>query len=466
MKWQIVAQQVAYPNRFEVRKAILSQLTAGCFMDHVDTLIAARWIVPIEPFGTVLDRHAIAIRDGRIVAIEPEQQARERFAATRIVSRPTHVVLPGFVNAHTHGAMTLLRGAAESNRFEHWLQTQVWPLEQRWMDAEYVRDGTELAIADMLTSGTTCFADMHLFPEVVAQTAAEAKMRACIGTPIVDFATAWAGSVDEYFDKGLRLHDEYRNDPLISTMLAPYAPWAVEDATLRRVQRLADELELPVTMHVNEATRDNPPGAERAVARLERLGLLSPLLTAIHMIHTTAEDLERVARAGISIAHCPQSNLKLGNGIAPIAAFLQHGVNITLGTDGAASNNDLSMLDEMRTAALLASGTAGAQGPTMGAHDWLRIATLNGARALCLADQIGSLQPEKWADLCCIDLHRAHTQPVHDPAAQIVYAASRDQVSDVWVAGRALVEDRSLIHLDLEDLMRRAQLWQTRISTP
>ena len=226
-------------------------------MDHVDTLIAARWIVPIEPFGTVLEHHAIAVRAGRIVAIEPEQRARERFSATQEISRPTHVVLPGFVNTHTHGAMTLLRGAAENSRFDEWLKSQVWPLEQRWLDAEYVRDGTELAIADMITSGTTCFADMHLFPEVVAQTAAESKIRACIGSPIVDFATVWAGSTDEYLDKGLSLHDEYRNDPLIATMLAPYAPWAVSDATLRRVQRLADELESPVAMHVNEALSEN-----------------------------------------------------------------------------------------------------------------------------------------------------------------------------------------------------------------
>jgi 5-methylthioadenosine/S-adenosylhomocysteine deaminase len=433
-------------------------------MDHVDTLIAARWIVPIEPEGVVLEHHAIAIRDGRIVAIEPEKSARERFAADRVVARPTHVVLPGFVNAHTHAAMTLLRGAAESSRFEHWLKQQVWPLEQRWLDAEYVRDGTELAIADMITSGTTCFADMHLFPEVVAQTAAEAKIRACIASPIVDFATAWAGSTDEYLEKGLRLHDEYRNDPLVTTMLAPYAPWAVSDTTLSRVQRLADEMESPVAMHVNESPSDNEPGAERAIARLERLGLLSPLLTAIHMVHVTDDDLERAARGGISVAHCPQSNLKLGNGIARVSAFRQHGLNVTLGTDGAASNNDLSMLDEIRTAALLATGTPREANASMGAHDWLQIATLNGARALCLADQIGSLVPGKWADLCCVDLSRPHTQPVHDVAAQLVYAASRDQVTDVWVAGRALLNEGTLTQTDIADVVRRAQLWQTRIS--
>lgn len=433
-------------------------------MDHVDTLIAARWIVPIEPKGMVLEHHAIAIRDGRIVAIEPDEIAKKRFAAARFVSRPTHVLLPGFVNAHTHGAMTLLRGAAESSRFEHWLKQQVWPLEQRWLDAEYVRDGTELAIADMITSGTTCFADMHLYPEVVAQTAADAKIRACIASPIVDFATGWAGSTDEYLDKGLKLHDEYRNDPLVSTMLAPYAPWAVSDATLSRVQRLADELEAPVAMHVNESPSDNEPGAERAIARLERLGLLSPLLTAIHMVHVTDDDLTRAANGGISVVHCPQSNLKLGNGIARISAFRRHGINVTLGTDGAASNNDLSMLDEMRTAALLATGTPREASAAMDAHDWLQIATLNGARALCLGDQIGSLVPGKWADMCCVDLSRPHTQPVHDVAAQLVHAASRDQVTDVWVAGRALLDDGTLTQIDVADVVRRAQLWQQRIS--
>lgn len=431
-------------------------------MEHVDTLIAARWVIPIEPFGIVLEHHAIAIRDGRIVAIEPENRARARFDPARVVTRPTHVLLPGFVNTHSHGAMTLLRGAAESSRFDHWLKDQVWPLEQRWMDAEYVRDGTELAIADMITSGTTCFADMHLFPEVVAQTAAESKMRASIASPIVEFATVWAGSIDEYLDKGLRLHDEYRSDPLISTMLAPYAPWAVDDATLQRVQRLADELESPVTMHVNEAANEH--SGERSIARLERMGLLSPLLTAIHMVHVDADDLERASRGGISVVHCPQSNLKLGNGIAPIREMREHGINVTLGTDGAASNNDLSMLDELRTAALLASGTTLGRSAPMTAHDWLQVATLNGARALCLGDQIGSLVQDKWADLCCIDLNRAHTQPVHDVAAQVLYCVSRDQVSDVWVAGRALLEAGMLTQMDIADIIRRAQLWHARIS--
>jgi 5-methylthioadenosine/S-adenosylhomocysteine deaminase len=432
-------------------------------MEQVDTLITARWVVPIEPAGCILDNHIVAIRQGRIVAIEPEAGAANRFAARERIERRAHVLLPGFVNTHTHAAMTLLRGAAESSSFERWLNHEVLPLERRFIDPEYVRDGTDLAIADMLTSGTTCFLDMHLFPEVAAESVSAAKIRACIGLPVVDAPTLWAGSPDEYLDKGLRLHDEYRDDPLVTTALAPYAPWAIGDATLARVRRLADELELPMTMHVNETSAEGLTSAESAIARLERLGVLSPLFTAVHMVHVARNDLERMARAGAHVAHCPQSNLKLGNGVCPVPAMRELGINVTLGTDGAASNNDLSMLDEMRTAALLANGGL-TDGPAPTAHQWLETATLNGARALGLGDAIGSIVPGKWADLCCIDLDRPYTQPVHDVAAQVLYACSRDQVSDVWVAGRAVVGEGRVTTLDVPALLERARHWQRRIA--
>jgi 5-methylthioadenosine/S-adenosylhomocysteine deaminase len=432
-------------------------------MERIDTLISAAWVIPIEPTGVVLTDHALAIHHGRIVAIEPRERALARFEPTEHIDRPSHVLLPGFVNAHTHAAMCLLRGAAESGAFDHWLKREVWPLEQRWIDAQYVRDGTELAIADMLTSGTTCFGDMHLFPDIVAETVSAARMRACVGLPVIDVGSVWAGSVGEYLDKGLQLHDDYRDDPLITTALAPYAPWAVSDATLTRVRRGADELELPMMMHVNETRAQMRSATESTFARLERLGLLSPLLTAVHAVHLDADDIERARRGGISVAHCPQSNLKLGNGAAPVPLLWEAGLNVALGTDGAASNNDLSMLDELRSAALLARGIY-PDATALSAHDWLRCATLNGARALGLGDTIGSLRIEKWADVCCIDLARPHTQPVHDPAAHIVYAASRDQVSDVWVAGRSLLRDGVLAHIDVPVLLARAERWRERIA--
>lgn len=433
-------------------------------MDNIDTLISARWIVPIEPVGRVLEHHALAIKAGRIVAIGPTDELARTFVAEVRIDRPNHVLLPGFVNAHTHAAMTLLRGAAESASFERWLKTQVSPLEKRWIDAEYVRDGTELAIADMLTSGTTCFADTHLYPEIVAQTVADAQMRACVGLPVIEQPTSWAGSAGECLEKGLRLHDEYRGDPLVTTSLAPYAPWALSDETLLRVRRAADELELPMTMHVNETPTDAMHGEERTIARLQRLGVLSPLLNAVHMVHVDDSDIDACAAAAVSVIHCPQSNLKLGNGVAPVARFNTRDINVAIGTDGAASNNDLSMLDEVRTAALLARGFHTAH-VGIEAHEWLRFATLNGARALGLGEVIGSLTPGKWADLCCVDLARPYTQPVYDVAAAIVFAASRDQVTDVWVAGRALVSDSRLTRLDQADLLERAERWRTRITT-
>lgn len=432
-------------------------------MDTIDSLICARWVIPIEPVGRVLEDHAVAVKDGRIIAVGARDELANAFSASTIVERPNHVLLPGFVNGHTHAAMTLLRGAAESASFERWLRGQVWPLEQRWIDAEYVRDGTALAIADMLTSGTTCFGDMHLFPEVVAQTAADLHMRACIGLPVVEQATSWAESAGQCLEKGLKLHDEYRGDPLITTSLSPYAPWALSDETLIRVRRAADELELPMTMHVNETPDDAMSGNERTIARLARLGMLSPLLTAVHMVHVDDSDIDACAQAAVSVVHCPQSNLKLGNGVAPVARFKTGDINVALGTDGAASNNDLSILDEMRTAALLARGFHSAH-VGIDVHEWLRFATLNGARALGLGEVIGSLTPGKWADICCIDLARAHTQPVYDVAAHIVFAASRDQVSDVWVAGRALVRNGRLTRLDEAELLARAERWRTRIT--
>lgn len=426
-------------------------------MEQVDLLITARWVIPIEPADTVLDRHAIAIRQGRILAVLPIAEAQSRYSATERIDLPSHVVLPGFVNAHTHAGMTLLRGVAESLGFDAWLKEKIWPLEQRWLDAEFVRDGVELAIAGMVASGTTCFAEQYFYPDVIAQTASQMHMRACVGTPVVELATSWAANADECLNKALGLHDDYRDDPLITTAFAPHAIYSVAESVLARLRRAADEIEAPVMMHLHES-----PGEvavpERPIAALERLDFLTPAFSGVHMTQLTGDDIERVVRSGMSVVHCPQSNLKLENGQCPVARLLERGVNVALGTDGAASNNDLCMLDELRTAALLA-------GNKVSAHQWLRIATLNGARSLNLAEDIGSLTPGKWADLCAIGLDDIHTQPVHNPAAAIVYAANRDNVSDVWVAGTRLLAKGELTRYDTAAILTRAAAWQTRMSS-
>ena len=435
-------------------------------MESIDTLVCARWVLPVEPDVAALDDHAVAIRGGRIVALLPTDEARARFEASEIVERPHHALLPGFVNAHTHAAMTLLRGRAENVSLGPWLRETVWPIEQRWVDPEYVRDGTELAIAEMLRAGVTCFGDMHLWPEVVARTAAESHMRASVGLVVVESATRWAEGPTEYIEKGLALRDEYRGDPLVSTFFAPHAPYTVEDATLLRIRRLADELEIPVAMHLHESTWEIAQSCERhglrPLERLKKLGLANPLLVAVHLTQVEASDIDCIAVAGAAVVHCPQSNLKLGNGVCPVTALLERGVTVALGTDGAASNNDLDVLSEMQTAGLLASGVSGRPGSLV-SRDLLRMATLEGARALGLGDTTGSLVAGKWADLCCLDLRTPRSWPVHDVAATIVYASSAGQVTDTWVAGRRVFANDTLPYLDEAAVLERADAWRTRI---
>jgi 5-methylthioadenosine/S-adenosylhomocysteine deaminase len=435
-------------------------------MESVDTLLSARWIIPVEPSTRVLESHSIAIRDGRIVAVVPTSAAERRFSATQTIDRPEHVVLPGLVNAHTHAPMTLLRGCAEDRLLMPWLQDVVWPLEQRWLDPEFVHDGAQLAVAEMLRAGVTCFGDMYFWPDVVARTAAESHMRAAMGIVVVDAPTAWCATADEYFDKGLRLHDEYRGDPLISTFLAPHSPYAVGDESLRRIARLADELELPVMTHLHESMDEINRSIERhgcrPLARLQRLGLVTPQLIAVHFVQASDEDIETLAVAGASVVHCPESNLKLGNGVSPLPKLLEHGVAVALGTDGAASNNDLDVLAEARTAGLLAAGISGTPG-TVRAADLLRLATLEGARALGLGDSTGSIVAGKWADLCCIDLSPARSQPVHDVMTTLVYSCNSSQVTDTWVAGRHLYGDDTLFYVDEARLRETTESWRRRL---
>ncbi len=365
-------------------------------MEAVDTLVTARWVLPVEPDERVLDDHAVAIRGGRVVAVLPAAEARVRFDAAEILERPHHVLMPGLVNAHTHAAMVLLRGRAENLLLGPWLRSAIWPLERRWVDPEYVRDGTELAIAEMLRGGVTCFSDDHLWPEVVAQVSAGLHMRASIGLVVTEAATSWATTADEYIDRGMRLRDEYKGDPLIATHFAPHAPYSVTDATLTRVRRLADELDLPVAIHLHESAWEVDQGVQkfgrRPLARLAALGLASPQLVAVHMTQVDDQDLDTLAQSGASVVHCPESNLKLGNGVCPLPRLLGRGVRVALGTDGAASNNDLDVLAEARTAGLLASGVSASPGSLV-PSDLLRMATLEGARVLGLGDVTGSLVP-------------------------------------------------------------------------
>jgi len=428
--------------------------------------VHAGWVIPVQPDGTVLERHTLVIDGTQIAAIVPTAEWRNESGATEIDCR-RHVLVPGFVNAHTHAAMSLFRGMADDLPLMEWLEGHIWPAEARVAGREFVRDGTRLAAAEMLAGGTTCFNDMYFFGDEAAAAAIEAGIRAVIGLIVIGFPSAWASDVDEYFRKAEAVHDQYRGHPLVTSAFAPHAPYTVDDAALTRVATLAEELDVPVHMHVHE-TAGEIEGAlathgARPLRRLEGLGLLSPRLLAVHMTAVDEDEYELLARTGVSVVHCPESNLKLASGFCPVARLLGAGVNVALGTDGAASNNRLDMLGELRSASLLAKGVSG-DPCALPAAQALRMATLSGARALGLDHAIGSLEVGKLADLVAVDLSALGTQPIYDPLSQLVYASQRSQVSDVWVGGRHLVRQGELTTLDSDELRASASAWRARIA--
>jgi 5-methylthioadenosine/S-adenosylhomocysteine deaminase len=437
-------------------------------MQHCDTLIMAGWCLPVAPDNLVLTEHAVAINDGKIIDLLPASEARQRYRAGVLVQRPDHILIPGFVNAHTHAAMSLLRGIADDMPLELWLTEGVWPVENRWNSAEMVRDGTRLAIAEMLLSGCTCFSDQYFFPEIVAETAVDLHMRAMVGTPVIEFATAWADSAAQCLSKAADLvHDPYADHPLISSCFAPHSTATVSDESFTELRVLADQLDTRIQIHLHESAQEienelNSSG-KRPIARLQDLGLVNASLMAVHAVHVTDEEIALFADAGVAVAHCPRSNLKLADGIAPIAAYKEAGVTVALGSDSAASNNVMDMLGEMRTAALLAKAQA-QDATAIPAAQALRMATLDGAESLGLADSIGSIEAGKWADLACVDLRHINSQPVYDPISQLVYTVQPHQVSDVWVAGKHQVDNGRLTHIDVDDLLQRTSEWQHRIA--
>jgi len=434
---------------------------------QVDTLIHARWIIPVEPESVTYEHHSLAIDGGRIVDLLPTELARQKYTATQVEELADHALLPGLINCHTHAAMTLLRGIADDLQLMDWLQHHIWPLEQRWVSEAFVRDGTELAIAEMIRGGTTCFQDMYFFPEVAAQQAILHGIRASIGLIVVDFPTVWAENGDAYIEKGLALHDQLRHEPLITTAFAPHAPYTVSDAPLKKIRMLADELELPVHIHVHETRheveQEQAKTGMRPLQRLHELGLVTPSLMAVHMTQLSGEEMDLLRDSGAHVVHCPESNLKLASGFCPVAELLARGVNVALGTDGAASNNDLDLFGEMRTAALLAKAVAN-DASALPAMTALKMATINGAKAIGIDRETGSLEIGKAADVIAVDLSELETQPLYCPISQIVYAASRRQVSDVWVAGKRLLKHRELTTIDLAALTEKISQWRQRLS--
>jgi 5-methylthioadenosine/S-adenosylhomocysteine deaminase len=432
----------------------------------LDLLLLPTWLVPVEPAGVVLKQHGVGIRDGRIAFIGPRAAAL-KLSASEVRELPGMLLSPGLINAHGHAAMSLFRGLADDLPLMTWLEKHIWPAEAKWVDEAFVRDGTDLAIAEQLKGGITCFSDMYFYPKVASDCVHNSGMRAQIAIPILDFPIPGAGTADEAIRQGIELFGDLKHHPRIKITFGPHAPYTVCDANLEKIRVIAEELDAAIHMHVHETAFEVQQAVEqtgeRPLARLGRLGLLGPRFQAVHMTQISEDDLALLVESNTSVIHCPESNLKLASGFCPVERLWQAGVNVAIGTDGAASNNDLDLLGETRTAAMLAKAVAGSA-TALDAHRALRMATLNGARAMGLESEIGSLEVGKAADMVAFDLTGLAQQPIYDPVSQLIYATGRDCVKHLWVAGKQLLDDRQLTRMDEQQLTATAIAWGKRIS--
>lgn len=434
-------------------------------MEQIDHIIHAKWIIAGEPL-VVLENHALVLKDGKIHAILPSKEVATQFQAHKTEHYEAGAIIPGLINSHTHIAMNYFRGLADDLALMNWLNNHIWPAEKKWVSHEFVHDASLFAMAEMIRSGTTCFNDMYFFLSATAEAAQIAGLRAHIGITVIEFPTNWAQTTDEYFSRGLEFFEQYKKHDRITATLAPHAPYTVSDQSMLRVKEMAETHDLKINLHLHETADEVNQSLEqikkRPIQRLHDLGLISPRLIAVHMTQLNEDDLEIIAVEKPSVVHCPESNMKLASGVCPVEKLLARGLNVALGTDGAASNNDLNMLGEMRTSAFLAKLST--HNPeSLSAEKALTLATINGAKALGIDHITGSLAKGKAADFAVINLEEIETYPLYHPISQIVYAASRQQVTDVWVAGKQLMKNRQLLTLDEKELLAKAKQWSDKI---
>lgn len=436
-------------------------------MNTADTAIHASWIIPVVPHDTVLENHCVVIKDDQIVAVLPSDQLKGSYQVGQSVELSQHVLIPGLINAHGHAAMSLFRGMSDDLPLMEWLEQHVWPAEQRWVDEQFVKDGTEIAIAEMLRSGTTLFSDMYFFPNQAADAAHQAGIRAQITFPVFDMPSAWGRDANEYIHKGLEVRDAFKSSRYVEVGFGPHAPYTVGDEALIKIAMYAAELDAPVHMHlhetaheVNDAVRDS---GLRPLQRIHNLGLLTPRMQCVHMTELNDADIELLAISGAHVIHCPESNLKLASGFCPTQKLLDRGINVAIGTDSASSNNDLNMFSEIRTAALIGKVVSG-DAAAISAESVLRMATINAATALGLQETLGSLEAGKQADIVAVDLSDIESQPLYCPHSQLVYTESAHRVQHVWIAGKQVLKNRQTCTLNQAELIEKAQYWQQKIS--
>lgn len=439
-------------------------------LKQADLAISARWVATVS--GDVLENNSVIIDRGKIIDILPTTALAERYRPANLVDLPEQVLLPGLINLHTHAAMSLLRGFADDLPLMTWLEHHIWPAEKRALSERFVHDGTLLGCAEMLAGGVTCFSDMYFYPRAAADAVVQSGMRANLGILVLEFPTAYASDADDYLLKGLEARDNWRSNPLLTTSLAPHAPYTVENRSFEKIMTYAEQLGLGIHTHLHETAGEIAQSLEqygiRPMQRLAELGVLGPGLVAAHCVHVDEQEMDLLAEYGCHVAHCQTSNLKLASGIAPIASMKQRGVSVGIGTDGAASNNRLDVFAEMRLAALLAKGSTG-NAAALPAKTVLQMATLDAARALGLDDRIGSIEIGKYADLTAVRIADPEILPCFDPVSHLVYVTGREHVTHTWVAGdlryqKLKGQDGVYANIEPAQLKEIVSLWHARLA--
>lgn len=434
----------------------------------IDTLICARWIIPVRPANSVLNNYAIAIKAGVIIDILPIDQAQQLYDANHGIDLPEHALTPGLVNSHGHAAMSLFRGMADDLPLQTWLEQSIWPAEGQWVSEDFVADGTQLAVAEMLRSGTTTFSDMYFFPNIVAKVASDAGIRAQVTFPVFNLPTVWGQDPDDYIRKGLAVRDDFKYNELVDVVFGPHSPYTVNDQALQKVAMLAAELDINLHIHAHETQQEVDDelraSGRRPLSKLNELGVLSPRTQLVHMTALNSDDIELIKLSGAHVIHCPNSNMKLASGFCPVQQLLEAGINVALGTDSAASNNSLDMFAEMRSAALLAK-VVSQDAAALSAFQSLEAATLAGAKAMGIDNKIGSLEIGKQADIIAIDFGAIEQQPVYNPVSQLVYSACGQHVTHSWVQGQQVLADRQPTRLNLRELINKAEHWREKIAS-
>ena len=431
---------------------------------QADLRIDARWVLPLGDNNEVFENYSVYITDGRIVGLQPQSELGPE--VKEHIKLEEHVLLPGYINAHGHAAMSLFRGLADDRPLMTWLQDHIWPAEAQWVSGDFVYQGTQLAIAEMLRCGTTTFADMYFYSGDSIEAAIDAGIRTVSLTPVLDFPTNFAQNADEYIRKTLDVHSKYRHQPLAHVGIGPHAPYTVSDEPLKEIATTASQLQMPVQIHLHETGFEVSQSIEergmRPTQRLAELGFLNESVSCVHMTQIDEIDIDILRQTGASVVHCPESNLKLASGFCPVGTLLNEGVNVGIGTDGAASNNDLNIQGEMKTAAMLAKAVANdaASLPAMAA---LKMATIGSARALGIDELTGSIELNKYADLQAVRMSELTQSPMYDPASQLVYTDSSRYTEYVWVAGKARLSKGELTSIDTSQILENTRLWQSKI---